>query len=450
MSRSLASVLVGTFTLRLSTGLTGALLIYYLASLHLFGGIRITAREVGLIQIFFFATELTLSPAFGMLCDRVGRKPVMQLGPLFGAAAVIITGLSVYIPALLGTRILEGASTAATVPAILGFVAASTSRDEGLRGRSVAGFEMATVGGLGAGSVLAGPLWDNLHQLSFFLNAGIYAMTLAIYTVGVKEVEASSIRLAGISLRMLDGAAQAISSGVAAAARRYGHLFTRSQVMILAPTWIALNAIISVFSFQTLFQLVGGGERRAFAADQLFMQGISPTHISIGLLAGFIVFIAGMLFWGNQFKRFRRTSMIFAGAGSAILGVIDAFVLNHSAGAPLVLFAAGGAIAIGVLFVLAGATPAALGLLADVSEAFPHDRGAIMGLYSVFIGIGQIVGAGLGGVAADIRGIDGLLGLVLVLIVIALVPLAALRRYEGQVGGSTPALVPHPLERSLD
>ena len=42
------------------------------------------------------------------------------------------------------------------------------------------------------------------------------------------------------------------------------------------------------------------------------------------------------------------------------------------------------------LFVLAGATPAALGLLADISEEHPADRGAIMGLYSVFLAIGQI------------------------------------------------------------
>ncbi len=58
---------------------------------------------------------------------------------------------------------------------------------------------------------------------------------------------------------------------------------------------------------------------------------------------------------------------------------------------------------------LAGATPAALGLLADISERFPADRGAIMGLYSVFLAIGQIIGSLIGGFAADWRGIDGML-----------------------------------------
>ena len=78
---------------------------------------------------------------------------------------------------------------------------------------------------------------------------------------------------------------------------------------------------------------------------------------------------------------------------------------------------------IGGLFVLAGATPAALGLLADVSEAYPEDRGAIMGLYSVFLAIGQIAGSlhrRRGG--PDRRDRRLLVG-TLVLLFIALIPL---------------------------
>ena len=74
---------------------------------------------------------------------------------------------------------------------------------------------------------------------------------------------------------------------------------------------------------------------------------------------------------------------------------------------PLVAVVAGIAAAVG-LFVLAGATPAALGLLADMSERFPTDRGAIMGLYSVFLALGQIIGSLIGGLAADWLGIDGM------------------------------------------
>ena len=82
------------------------------------------------------------------------------------------------------------------------------------------------------------------------------------------------------------------------------------------------------------------------------------------------------------------------------------------------------------IFVIAGATPAALGMLADLSEAFPRDRGAVMGLYSVFLALGQIAGAFVGAFAAELWAFDGILVATLVLLGIALLPLSRLRRFE--------------------
>ena len=50
-----------------------------------------------------------------------------------------------------------------------------------------------------------------------------------------------------------------------------------------------------------------------------------------------------------------------------------------------------------------------------------------MGLYSVFLAIGQIAGSLIGGFAADWRGIDGMLIATMALLVVALVPLNRLR-----------------------
>ena len=94
-----------------------------------------------------------------MLSDRLGHHRVMQLGPLFGLVAVIITGLTTNLWLLGGTRLLEGASTAASVPSILGFIAMATANDEALRGKTSSRFEAATIAGLGAGFAAAGPLW---------------------------------------------------------------------------------------------------------------------------------------------------------------------------------------------------------------------------------------------------------------------------------------------------
>src|SRR5262249_43916270 len=148
--------------------------------------------------------------------------------------------------------------------------------------------------------------------------------------------------------------------------------------------------------------------------DQWLLRGFESGQITLGAIVIAIVFGSGIVWWGNRFDRYRRTSIIGLGVLGGIGLVIAGTIVNHAAFelgsvglvAALVVLALGLA---GVgLFALAGATPAAVGLLADVSEQFPGDRGAIMGLYSVFLGIGQITGSLVGGVAAEWRGFDGL------------------------------------------
>ncbi len=420
MQRSLLAVLVGTFTLRFSTGLTGALLVYYLAELPRHGGERVEPFIVGLFTATFFAAELILSPIFGPLADRKGYHRVMQLGPIFGAAAVILTGLTTNLWLLGGTRMLEGASTAASVPSILGYIAIATARDETLRGRAVARFEAATLAGLGAGLVFAGILWTLIGPVAFFVNALIYGVSFLIYRFGVTDPRSEHHQ-----------ADAPPSYGLG----RYRLLLRSSHVLLLAPTWIAINAALGLWTSQSIFQLVRRPEegRVNRFADQLLMGGFHPVAISAGLGIGLLIFFAGLIYWGNRFKAYRRTTIIFYGIAGGAVVVGAALIVNHSAGmspaVPLVFAIA----AVGGLFVLAGATPAALGLLADISERFPHDRGAIMGLYSVFLAVGQIAGSLIGGAAGEAAGFDGLLIATLLMLGIALIPLFRLRRYEHEV-----------------
>jgi predicted MFS family arabinose efflux permease len=60
------------------------------------------------------------------------------------------------------------------------------------------------------------------------------------------------------------------------------------------------------------------------------------------------------------------------------------------------------------IMVQSGFTPAALAYLADISETQSADRGAIMGLYSVFLGLGQFLGLSVGGLFVDRGGADGM------------------------------------------
>jgi MFS family permease len=429
VNRSISAVLLGTFTLRFSTGLTGGLLVYYLDSLPDYGGVQVASTTVAILTASYFLAELVLSPPFGYLSDRYGAHRIMQIGPIFGVVAVLITAITVDLWIIGGTRLLEGAAAAASIPSILGYIALATSGDQSIRGRAVSRFEAATLLGIGFGIVAAGPIFDTVGRVGFLVNGAIYVLSFAIYRWGVAELHHEPESEDAADDR--DRRPQRLDLA------RYRRILGSSRVWLLAPTWIALNAVLGSWTTQSVFQLVR--EPPEHFENQLLMQGISPTAVSIAFVAVGSVFVAGLWYWGNRFKRMRRTSIIAIGLFGALVMLAAALALNHSEGWPSPIQLALVVVAAVGLFVMAGATPAALGLLADISESYPADRGAIMGLYSVFLGIGQILGALVSGPAGDLAGIDGLLITSSVLIVIALLPLGRLRSSEHLVGARSPA-----------
>src|SRR6476660_1054231 len=187
MQRPLKFVLLGTFTLRFSTGLTGSMLAFYLAHLHEHGGPEVDGAVVGLYAALFYLAELVLSPLFGILSDRIGHHKVMLYGPVFGAIAVLLTAVTTNLVLLGGTRILEGASGAASVPSILGFIAMATAGDAVIRGTRSARFEAATLAGLGAGAIVGVKLFEIVGPTAFFFNAALYGVSFLIYKFGVSD-----------------------------------------------------------------------------------------------------------------------------------------------------------------------------------------------------------------------------------------------------------------------
>ena len=346
---------------------------------------------------------------------------------------MVITGLTADWPntgfqvdaqlTILGfTEAPEGASTAGERPVDPGLHRAGDGGNELLRARRRRGSK-APPGGPWLRIHRRPTLFAALGANAFYLNAVVYGISFLIYWRGVKdpagEVEAVSSPHVGI--------------------HRYFALIRSSHVLLLAPTWIALNASIGLWFSQSLFQF---SQANPAFPDQVLMRGFDTTQITLAAIAIAVVFGVGLIYWGNRFKSMRRTTIIGYGivGGAALVGA--GLVVNHSGGLPVVILVAGVVVAGAGLFVMAGATPAALGLLADISERFPADRGAIMGLYSVFLAIGQIIGSLIGGFAADWRGIDGMLLATAALLAIALVPLSRLRAQEHEIDAGAPVEQP--------
>jgi MFS family permease len=429
VTRSINAVLLGNFTLRFSTGLTGGLLIYYLTELPAHGGPAVSALTAGIIGALYFAAELILSPVFGVLADRFGAHRLMQPGPIMGAVAVIATALTTSVPLLAGTRFLEGAAAAASVPAALGYIAIATSRDQAMRGRVVARFEIATLGGVGVGSVVAGFLYSAMGPTAFYLNALVYGITFLILRYGVEDLPESV---------PVTGEEEPVPASLFHLGR-YRDILRSRPIWLLAPTWIALNALLGSWGTQAVFQLVQ--EPSPEFADQVMMRGLEPWQASLVFGVALAIGFGGLLYWGNRFERLRRTTIIGLGLAGGLLFVGALLVVNHSAGFPPWLAAVALAAAAFGLFVLAGATPAAVGFLSDVSEGYPGRRGVIMGLYSVFLALGQVIGSIVAGLAGEWRGVDGLLIASVGLLLVALIPLGQLRAQEHHMPGAQVASV---------
>lgn len=421
MNRSIVSMLLGTFVLRVSTAVTGFMLVNLVHELTV--GRHTGPAANALLTGGFYTTELTGAIVFGVLADRYGRKLIMLVGPVFGSVAVFLTGLTTFMPVLFFTRLLEGGSTAASIPSTLGFIAAETADDERLRGRVVSLFELVSLGGmLAVGPVLGGWLWEAFGRPAFYLNCVFYLVALALYAYGVSEVKRD---------RRLAAAAEGHDSGrsVGAEVRRYLHIATNRRVLLFTPTWLAINAILGLWALQAPLLLRGNIQDKS----QWLMQDFGAANLGLGEAALAVVFGLGLLFWGTVYARFRRTTMILIGVGAFIAMTVDIFLINHFGGMSPMMLALFAVVGIVALFVMSGATPAALGLLADVSEGFEEDRSAIMGLYSVFLGLGQVIGAVVGGVAASIKGIDGLIAATALLLVIGMAALIHLRASEGEL-----------------
>lgn len=413
--RSLVAVIVGSLLLRAAAGAMGENIQFYLgfinaaakAADHPLRTISgATIQEIsytlsGIIIATFFAAELIGSPLFGAWSDKYGRKLFIIFGPLFGAIAVQITAMTTVIWLLVVTRLLEGLSTAANAPATLGYIAEATSESPKLRARVVGLFEIGTIGGIAIGFSLGGWLWRHfgmpavwmgipLTSPAFALNALVYLASLVILWVGMHEVrEPQHTGKSQTALETLS---------------HYWKIVSSPRVASFAPAWIAINAVLGVFLNLT--------------ARILTEKGTFPGQLLVGHFDSFeagniraayaVFFVLGILLWSLMFAQWRKTTVMLVGTGGLFATCAILFLINHqpSLNAPLVMPLA--LLLVVSIMIQSGFTPAALTHLADITEDHANDRGVIMGLYSIFLGLGQLIGASIGGPFVDWQGANGI------------------------------------------
>ena len=428
--RSITASLVGTFVLRVASAVMGSMIQLYMGyiSRHVY---PLSATMRGIALAVFFIPELIGSPVLGAWSDRYGRKLFLLLGSLTGGVAVQIAALTTNFGALVVTRLLTGFSTASSFPATLGYLSAETATNESLRGRVMGLFQLATVGGTVIGILIGGRLWDLFHASAFTLNDVLYIVSLAIFFFGIRE----------ITRQNAEHATSAIAHGAQAlrqSLEHYRDVFLSPIVLRFAPAWLAINVILGVWMNQIVGQLIAPRDR--FPHQLLF--GILGDNMHAGTLISLyaiglaIIFVIGVVGWSLLLGKIRRTTVMLIGMGGLFALCATLFAMNHRASLDEPLLILDVTFALIALFIVSGLMPASLTYLADVTEARVNDRGAIMGMYTIFFGAGQFVGTLLGGPFADWAAIDGILLLTAILGVFAALLLIRLHHTENGAASS--------------
>ncbi len=427
--KSITVNILCTLLLRISSRISFVLLSFYL------GEHFASAAVVALILEAFYITELALSPVMGSLTDRIGRKPFLLSAPLVGAGAALcflvgsylfphpdVKVMDLRLLSLLGLvligRLLEGAATAISVPASLGYITDTTTSSEKLRARVMTAFEIATVGGL----ALAIPLGGSVSSL---LGTKGFLLVVALYVV-ISLLTAFFIRESHHRVHQQDKHGSVLESI---------KLLRSKRISSFLPAWLAINTLVGAWITLITIMLAYPKAQAILRHPQQLLYGGFSRDAATMLLGGFgLIFLLGMLLWLPLLPRLRRSTIMCLGLVGLVLTIVCLTIINGlaetipqlSSGSLTLLYMLMPLVVIGVVL-LSGFTPASLTQMATIAETQPGKRGAVMGLYSVVLGVGQLVGASLGGLAVDLGGFYGLMVFSVVLGIVSLASVLYMR-----------------------
>ena len=132
--------------------------------------------ELGWLVSTYSLMQLICAPLWGMLSDRIGRKPVIAIGVLGYAITLFLFGLATEFWMLFVARTLSGMLSSATMPTAMAYI--SDNAPEGERSGGMGQLGAAMGAGVIAGPLLGGLLSSRSLSLPFFVGAGLALLCL--------------------------------------------------------------------------------------------------------------------------------------------------------------------------------------------------------------------------------------------------------------------------------
>lgn len=321
--------------------------------------------NVAIIAVPYPLAEMVTANYFGMVSDRMGRKPIIVMGTTLAAIIVLLYTLSNNVWYLAFMHGIHGIGAAATVAPAIAMIADHADKHD--RGRQMGWFDYSTFLGYIVGAVLGGFLIDLMgSQAGFALIAGLLGASAAMLFAFVKKEPAR------------------IKSEEVTGFRTLKKVFKIREVRLMFPIWLIIATLLGL----------------AITYLPRIMMSNDVSGTSIGIMFGLAGVALGLLqpFWGKVSDIVGRIPVMAYGVLS-IFGIV-VMVLFFSEYAfevtdGVVSFHLLGMIPLGIFGLGAGAfVPAALAMMADSSSE--ENYGATMGLYSFALGFGAFLAEGLG------------------------------------------------------
>ena len=404
---SLSGTLSANALIRVAGSASGILVGLYLVWLqrgHLGPAGAGTAGTLGAVA---FAAELLFSIPLGMLADAWQPRWVMVAGALLGAGAVQLFGLTHIMSILYLSRVLEGISVAAITPPLLAWLAEHTSGrmpgDLRARARAMSFFELSLLCGLALGGVVATQLWSRFHSNAFSLVAAGYllaALLLALFA-GDSKTPPQRKAVEGLRLALQD-----------------------EHVRRLAPVWLCVNAVSGLWLGPSLAFLMTSpsSPHRSQFFDGLY--AADPRRFGWVLLGYALLFATGVTGWSLALPRVGIYRAMLVSLATMLPVCLGFYLVNHGGDASSAYRWTVGIATALLILVETGFTPAALSWLAGSLHG-GLGKGSAMGIYSVLLSFGAIVGSLTAGWLGKLFRFDGLL---LGTVLLALAGLALLSR----------------------
>jgi predicted MFS family arabinose efflux permease len=315
----------------------------------------------------------------GIASDAIAPRALMTLGSLLGALATQLFGMSGSVGIFFASRSLEGLGASAVAPPLLAHLTDVTEHNAGLRAKVMSYFEVSFLAGLALGGVLGGQLWRLLGTKAFAATAVVYVISAGLlYTGSVgSRSHGSNQAIAGLFRALHEPALQRLS-----------------------PVWLCVNTIVGLWLGPTFIFLLTHNARSGQFLDGIFAN--HPERVGWVLLGYSLIFGIGVTAWSFVLPHMSMQRALRITLVAMLLVCGEFFLLNHT-GSQKARWIIGSITAISIM-VESGFTPAALTLLSGAIGA-QAGRGAAMGIYSVLLSIGAILGsliaAALGRFAVD-------------------------------------------------